>query len=121
MQSGGSLPAVVIGELNMAEEITETIESLRHRITGSLITPKHPEYDQARRTWNADIDRRPAGIVQCASAQDVVAALGLAQAAGLEIAVRGGAHSYPGYSVCDDGLVIDLSRMNGVIVDPETK
>jgi FAD binding domain-containing protein/berberine-like enzyme len=105
----------------MAQEITETIESLRHGIAGSLITPEDPEYDQARKAWNADIDRRPAGIVQCASAQDVVATLGLGQAAGLEIAVRGGAHSYPGYSVCDDGLVVDLSRMNGVIVDPQTK
>jgi FAD binding domain len=66
-------------------------------------------------------DRRPLAVVRCASAQDVAATLDLGQAAGLEIAVRGGAHSYPGYSVCDDGLVVDLSRMNGVIIDPETK
>jgi hypothetical protein len=105
----------------MAQEITETIESLRHRIAGSLITPEDPEYDQTRRVWNADIDRRPAAIVQCASAQDVATALSFAQAAGLEIAVRGGAHSFPGYSVCDEGLVVDLSRMNGVTIDPQTK
>ena len=105
----------------MAQEITETIESLRHRIAGSLLTPEDPEYDQTRRVWNADIDRRPAAIVQCASAQDVATALSFAQAAGFEIAVRGGAHSFPGYSVCDEGLVVDLSRMNGVIIDPQTK
>jgi FAD/FMN-containing dehydrogenase len=105
----------------MAQEITPTIESLGRSIAGSLITPEDPEYDQARRVWNADIDRRPAAIVQCASAQDVAATLGLAQAAGLEIAVRGGAHSFPGYSVCDDGLVVDLRRMNSVIIDPEAK
>ena len=105
----------------MAQEITATIESLRQNIAGSLITPQDPEYDQTRRVWNADIDRRPAAIVQCASAQDVATALSFAQAAGLEIAVRGGAHSFPGYSVCDEGLVVDLRRMNGVIIDPETK
>jgi FAD/FMN-containing dehydrogenase len=105
----------------MAQEITATIESLRQSIAGSVITPEDTEYDQARRVWNAHIDRRPAVIVQCASAQDVAATLGFAQAAGLEIAVRGGAHSFPGYSVCDDGLVVDLRRMNGVIIDPEAK
>ena len=87
----------------MAQEITATIESFRQNIAGSLITPQDPEYDQTRRVWNADIDRRPAAIVQCASAQDVATALSLAQAAELEIAVRGGAHSFPGYSVCDEG------------------
>src|SRR3712207_745795 len=105
----------------MVAKIAEIIESLRQSIAGSLIAPEDPEYDQARRVWNADIDRRPAVIVRCASGQDVAATLGLAQAAGLEIAVRGGAHSYPGYSVCDDGLVVDLSRMKGVIVDPHAK
>jgi hypothetical protein len=54
----------------MAQEISETIELLRQSIAGSLMAPEDPEYDQARRVWNADIDRRPAGIVQCASAQD---------------------------------------------------
>jgi hypothetical protein len=103
----------------MPKAVSEVIESLRRNLAGSLITPEDPKYDDARKTWNADIDRRPAAIVQCNSAQDVAAALDLAQAAGLEIAVRGGAHSFPGYSVCDDGLVVDLSRMNGLIVDSD--
>src|SRR5687768_8628247 len=105
----------------MPQTLSETIESLRQSLAGSLITPEDANYNDARKTWNADIDRRPAAIAQCSSAHDVATALDLAQSAGLEIAVRGGAHSFPGYSVCDDGLVVDLSQMKGVIVDPDAK
>ena len=97
------------------------IESLGSRIEGVLITPDDPTYDEARRVWNADIDRRPAVIVKCASAEDVASAVLAAREADLDIAVRGGAHSFPGHGVQDDGLVIDLSGMKTVVVDPEAK
>ena len=90
------------------------VEELRDRIDGSVITAIDAEFDQARRSWNADIDRRPGAVVRCATAQDVVAAIGYGRDHDLEIAVRGGGHSFPGHSVCDGGVVIDLGRMNRV-------
>jgi len=104
----------------MAHKITE-IERFRSGVDGLIIMPGDNAYDDARKAWNADIDRRPAIIVQCGSVNDVVSAVRFAQKAGLEIAVRGGAHSFPGHSVCDDGLVIDLRQLNLVSVDPEAK
>ena len=98
-----------------------TIEDLRASFGGPVIGPGDPDYDEARKLWNADIDRRPAVIARCASAADVAAAIAYARDNGLEIAVRGGAHSIPGASSVDDGLVIDLSQMNQVTVDPEAK
>src|SRR6478735_3600101 len=105
----------------MVQVAGEVLESLRSSIDGELIGPEHADYDAARRVWNADIDRRPALIARCASADDVRAAVLTATEAGLEIAVRGGAHSFPGYSVGEDALVIDLSRMNHVSVDADTR
>jgi FAD/FMN-containing dehydrogenase len=105
----------------MTETSTKGLEALRATMGGSVVTADDPGYDQARKVWNAAIDRRPAVIANCTSALDVVAAVQFAQDQGLEIAVRGGAHSMPGLSVCDDGLVIDLSQLNRVTVDPEAK
>jgi FAD/FMN-containing dehydrogenase len=90
-------------------------------MTGPVFGPDDPDYDEARTVWNAGIDRRLAVIAGCASAQDVVSAVAFAHKQGLEVAVRGGAHSVPGHCVGDAGLMIDLSRMNRVAVDPEAK
>jgi FAD/FMN-containing dehydrogenase len=98
-----------------------SIDELRASLTGVVFTPQDPDYDQARLLWNADADRHPAVVARCSSTADVVAALGYAQAEGLEVAVRCGAHSASGQSGVDGGLVIDLSGMREVTVDPERK
>ena len=90
-------------------------------MSGPVIDPADPDYDEARRVWNGDIDRRPAMIARCASAADVVAAVTFAAEHDLEITVRGGAHSTSGESVTDHGLMIDLSQLNQVSVDPQAK
>jgi FAD/FMN-containing dehydrogenase len=84
---------------------------------GRLIFPGDPEYDLARRVWNQVIDRKPAVIARCDSPGHVAQALRLAAERGLEVAVRGGAHSFPGHSTSDGGLVIDLSGMKELHVD----
>jgi FAD binding domain/Berberine and berberine like len=88
---------------------------------GELIQPGDPTYDEHRKVWNGSIDRSPAVIIRCASAQDVVGAVGLARESGLQTAVRGGGHSFPGLSTCDDGIVIDLRGMKEIEVDPEAR
>jgi FAD binding domain-containing protein/berberine-like enzyme len=86
---------------------------------GQLVRPGDPTYDEHRRVWNGSIDRFPALIARCAGVADVMAAVRFAREAGLLLAVRGGGHSFPGLSVCDGGIVIDLSPMKGIRVDPE--
>jgi len=86
--------------------------------TGELIAPGDARYDEARTIWNGAIDRRPALIARCREPADVTAALRLARERELPIAVRGGGHGVAGTAVCDDGLVIDLSPMKGIAVDP---
>lgn len=102
----------------MTSTIGGGIDELKSAMSGSVLTPVDVDYESARRVWNADIDHRPAGIARCTTAEDVAGALLFAQRHGLEIAVRCGSHSVPGYSSVDGGLVIDLGRMNAVVVDP---
>ena len=93
-------------------------QRFRDGFAGTLLEPGEAAYDDARALFNAMIDRRPALIAQCASPADVVAAVRFGREAGLEIAVRGGGHGVGGRALCDDGLVIDLRRINAVSVDP---
>jgi FAD/FMN-containing dehydrogenase len=102
--------------------IQETaFEAFRSKLGGGLIFPGDPDYDQARTLWNAMIDKRPALIVRCAGVSDVINAVNFAREHHLLVAVRGGGHSIPGNSVCDGGLVIDLSLMKGIRVDPHQR
>lgn len=97
---------------------TPTIEQLRARVRGAVITANDDGYDEARRVYNAMIDRRPRVIVRCTDAADVRAAVDFARENGLALAVRGGGHSVPGFGTVDDGVVADLSGMRAVTVDP---
>jgi FAD/FMN-containing dehydrogenase len=94
-------------------------EQLRDSLTGDVLTPADPEYEKARLCFNLLIDRQPAVIARCVDADDVAAALAFAQANGLEIAVRGGGHNPAGHCAVDDGVVIDLTKMRNVEVDPD--
>jgi FAD/FMN-containing dehydrogenase len=97
---------------------TTTVGQLREQVRGQTITADDPTYEDARRVYNAMIDRRPSVIVRCAGAADVVAAVNFGRESGLGLAVRGGSHSVPGFGTADDAVVIDLSRMQAVEVDP---
>src|SRR5688572_5164987 len=88
---------------------------------GGLISAGHADYDTARAVWNGAIDRRPRLIARCVGTPDVVAAVRFARDHDLEIAIRGGGHNVAGTAVCNDGIVIDLSTMRGVRVDPSNR
>ena len=105
----------------MTQTVGGELDALRSAMTGRVFAPGDPEYDEARRLWNAEIDRRPAVIARCVTADDVAAAVTYAVSHGLQVAVRGGAHSVPGHSSVEGGLVIDLSALNTVQVDPAAR
>jgi FAD/FMN-containing dehydrogenase len=105
---------------------TETLDSSKTEqfaatLQGQLIRPADSEYDSARRVWNAMSDKHPALIARCADAMDVIACVNFARENGLLVAVRGGGHNAAGNAVCDGGLVIDLSQMRDVRVDPQAR
>ena len=97
------------------------IAGLQDGFRGELLHPRDPGYEDARRVWNGSISRFPALIARCAGVADVITAVRFTRDTGLLVAVRGGGHSFPGLSVCDGGLLIDLSPMKGIRVDPEAR
>lgn len=97
------------------------IKELGASMTGPVLLSGNPEYDGARKIWNGMHDRRPALIARCMNSADVSNAVSFARERGLLTAVRGGGHSWPGKSVCDDGIMIDLALMNSVTADPKAK
>ena len=96
---------------------SSTVQQLRSRFRGELLTPSDSGYDTARKVFNGAIDRRPALIARCSGPDDVIQAVNFAREENLLVSVRGTGHNVAGYAVCDDGLVIDLSPMKGIEVD----
>lgn len=103
-----------MAEANGFDRLDEAIE-------GSVVRPQDSGYDDARSVWNGMIDRRPAAIARCSNTEDVVQAIKFAKAEQLPISVRCGGHGVAGSAVCDDALLIDLSQMNRISVDPDKK
>lgn len=101
--------------------MTDIAATLATRVDCPVITPADPAYDEARRVYNGMIDLRPAAIVACGTVADVVGTVDVARESGLELAVRGGAHSVPGFGTTDGGIVCDLSALSYVEVDPDTR
>src|SRR5690349_14418185 len=97
------------------------LSTFRETFEGEIVLPEDSGYDQARRVWNGMVDRRPALVVRPSSVEDVAAAIRFGREEDILVAVRCGGHSIPGLSTCDDGIVIDLSRMGGAGVDPEAR
>ena len=100
---------------------TSSFRELKSGYRGELIAPGDPQYDEARAVFNAAIDRHPALIARCVDTDDVVRAVKFARSEGLLVSVRGTGHNVAGFAVCDGGLVVDLSRMKGVAVNPSEK
>jgi FAD/FMN-containing dehydrogenase len=98
---------------------TAAAEELASQLSGQLIQPKDPDYESARAIWNGIIDRRPALIARCATEDDVALAVRFGAENDLRVAVRGGGHGVAGHAICDDGIVIDLSEMKAIEVDPD--
>src|SRR6266567_3771827 len=113
----------ILGEISMIEQALRpaTLRDLKTGLHGELICPHDDGYDAARKVWNGMIDKYPALIVRCADQTDVINSIRFAQSQRLPVAMRSGGHSLAGISVCDGGLVIDLSPMKGVIIDPNRR
>jgi FAD/FMN-containing dehydrogenase len=97
----------------------QVVEAFKSRLSGTLVLPSDECYDGARRVWNGMVDKRPALIARCADANDVMACVNFVREQGIPLSVRGGGHNYAGKAVCNGGLVVDLSSMKRITVDPE--
>ena len=118
--SAGEIPAVGANGKQVVLRPTD-IDDLRTSLVGQLLAPGQDGYDAARKVWNGAFDRKPALIARCAGTADVVHAVNFARSHELLVAVRGGGHSFPGHSTCDGGLLLDLSAMKGIRVDPHAR
>src|SRR5499427_10239026 len=97
------------------------LQAFKATFRGQLLEPSDAEYQEARRIWNASVDKRPRLIARCSGVADVVAAVDYGRANDLLTSIRGGGHNVGGRALCDDGIVIDLSRMRAVHVEPATR
>jgi FAD/FMN-containing dehydrogenase len=113
--------ASIFAEVRMTNMKNEVVDAFKATLRGPVLQPGGPGYDEARSIWNAMIDKRPALIVRCAGTADVMLAVNFARENGLPLAVRGGGHNIAGSALCDDGMVIDLSGMRDVHVDPRVR
>ena len=100
---------------------SEIVAGFKTQLRGNVLLPGDADYDEVRQIWNGMIDRRPALIARCTSAEDVVQSVKFARQHDLLVSIRGGGHNIAGNAVCDDGLMIDLSLMKGVQVDPKAR
>ncbi len=105
----------------MANITAEAVASLRSEVAGTVAQPGEAGYDEAVHIWNGSIDRRPGLVVRCTTPADVAASLAFAQREGVEVSVRGGGHNYAGFALTDGGLMIDLTPMKQVTVDPDAR
>lgn len=120
VKANTAIPAVSLSGAEIELE-KAAVNELTDALSGDVLLSGHPGYDSARKIWNGMHDKRPALIAQCRTAQDISHAVTFARERELLLAVRGGGHSWPGKSVCNGGIMIDLSTMNTVDVDPERR
>lgn len=111
------MPQGSLGKSGAAQD-PSPLGALADRIRGKLLTPRHPDYDRSRRVFNAMIDRRPAAVLRCAGAADIIQGVRFARAQQLPLSIHSGGHSVSGASVCEGGLMLDLSPLKGIRVDP---
>src|SRR5436305_6707115 len=112
---------ILQGDHEMARPSEEVCSSLHQRFKGDLLRPGNSAYEEARVVWNGMVARKPGLIARCADLSDVQNAIRAASETGILTAIRCGGHSLAGFSTCDGGLVIDLSRMRQVTVDPQAR